>query len=62
MDGVISALLAEDGFTSSKHIIEGELGMLSVFTEHAQADEVLQGLGSTWYIDQISLKPYPTCA
>lgn len=62
MDGVMSALLAEGGFSSSKQIIEGELGMLSVFTEHALEDEVLRGLGSSWYIDEISLKPYPTCA
>ncbi len=62
MDGVLSVFLAEDGFTSSRHIIEGELGMLTVFTEHAHEHEVLRGLGSLWYIDQISFKPYPTCA
>ncbi len=62
MDGVISALLAEKGFTSSDKIIEGELGMFDVLTDHPNGTKMLEGLGSTLYVTDISFKPYPTCA
>jgi len=62
MDGVISALLAQKGFTSSKDIIEGKLGFFEVFTDDPDTDAVLKGLGSKYYISDLSVKPYPTCA
>jgi len=62
MDGVISALLAARGFTSSTRIVEGELGMFDVLTAHPAPERVLQGLGSTFHVAEISIKPYPTCA
>jgi len=62
MDGVLSAVLAEKGFTSSKDIIEGRLGFFEVFTDGPDKDAVLQGLGSKFYISDLSFKPYPTCA
>ena len=62
MDGVMSALLAEKGFTSSKNIIEGELGILDVLTEYPDQGIVLDELGSKYYLSDISFKPYPTCA
>jgi len=62
MDGVISAMLAEKGFTSSKDIIEGKLGFFEVFTDDPDTDAVLKGLGSKYYISDLSIKPYPTCA
>ena len=62
MDGVMSALLAEKGFTSSKQIIEGELGFFEVLTENPNERIVLDGLGSKFYVTDLSFKPYPTCA
>jgi 2-methylcitrate dehydratase PrpD len=62
MDGVISALLAEKGFTSSDSIIEGELGILDVMTDRPNKAEILGDLGSKLYVTEISFKPYPTCA
>lgn len=62
MDGVMSALLAEKGFTSSGKIIEGELGVFDVFTETPDPEIVLEGLGSKYHLADISFKPYPTCA
>jgi len=41
MDGVISATLAEKGFTSSKDILEGKLGFFEVFTDDPDTDAVL---------------------
>jgi 2-methylcitrate dehydratase PrpD len=62
MVGVMSALLAEKGFTSSKKIIEGELGILDVLTQYPDEERVLDQLGSKYYLLDISFKPYPTCA
>jgi len=62
MDGVISALLAQKGFTSSKDIIEGKLGFFEVFTDDPDTGAVLKGLGSKYYISDLSFKRYPTCA
>jgi len=62
MNGVISAKLAEKGFTSSDHIFEGKLGFFQVFTDNPDIDGVLNRLGSTYFISDLSFKPYPTCA
>ncbi len=62
MDGVLSALLAEKGFTSSKEIIEGELGLFSVLTETPNEGIVLDGLGTKYHLLDICFKPYATCA
>lgn len=62
MDGVMSAFLAEKGFTSSKEMIEGKLGFFDVSTENPDEGIVLNDLGSKYYLSDISFKPYPTCA
>jgi 2-methylcitrate dehydratase PrpD len=62
MDGAMSAYLAGKGFTSSKEIIEGELGVLDVLTDHKDEEAVLRDLGSKYHISDVSFKPYPTCA
>jgi 2-methylcitrate dehydratase PrpD len=62
MDGLMSALLAEKGFTSSKKIIEGELGIFEVMTEKPDQEKVVDALGAKYYLSDISIKPYPTCA
>ncbi len=60
MEGVIAGLLAQKGFTSSKEIIEGELGLLEVFTDAPHEDLVLKDIGSMYYAPHLSIKPYPT--
>ena len=62
MDGAMSALLAEKGFTSSKEIIEGELGLFSVLTETPNEEIVLQDLGTKYHLLDMCFKPYATCA
>lgn len=60
LDGVMAGLLAQKGFTSSKEIIEGELGLLEVFTDAPHEDLILKDLGSNYYVSHLSIKPYPT--
>ena len=59
-EGVVSATLALMGFTSSKTMIEGELGLFDVLTEVPNEKRVLDGLGQEYYINHLSIKPYPT--
>jgi 2-methylcitrate dehydratase PrpD len=59
-EGVLSALLSLMGFTSSGSMIEGELGLFDVLTEYPNEDVVMDGLGQEYYINHLSIKPYPT--
>ena len=60
MEGILSALLAEKGFSSAREIVEGELGLLDVLTDTPNEEIILDQLGSTFYIQKLSFKPYPT--
>jgi 2-methylcitrate dehydratase PrpD len=62
MDAILSASLAQRGFTCSKDILEGDLGVLQVLTENYDAEKILEGLGSSYHILDVSFKPYPSCA
>jgi len=59
-EGVVSASLAQMGFTSSKTMIEGELGVFDVLTEAPNEEIVLDRLGQEFYVNHLSIKPYPT--
>ena len=60
MEGVMSAKLAKEGFTCSREIIEGELGLLEVLTDAPNEEIILEGIGSKYYVNRLSIKPYPT--
>jgi len=60
MEGILSASLARMGFTSSKTMIEGELGLFEVLTEVPNEEIVLDQLGQEYYTNHLSIKPYPT--
>ncbi len=60
MEGVLSALLADKGFTSAQEIVEGELGMLEVLTDTPDETIIINDLNSKYYIKDLSFKPYPT--
>lgn len=62
MDAILSSFLAKAGFTSSKNILEGELGLLEVLTESPEEGVILENLGSRYHISDVSFKPYPSCA
>jgi 2-methylcitrate dehydratase PrpD len=48
------------GFTSSKNMIGGELGIFDVLTDFPNHDIVLKELGKNYYVNHLSIKPYPT--
>ncbi|HEX2286762.1 MAG TPA: MmgE/PrpD family protein [Mycobacterium sp.] len=58
MDGLLSAFLARDGFTSSTEPVEGHRGFLHLFSPEASAERAIEGLGETWYLPRDGFKPY----
>jgi 2-methylcitrate dehydratase PrpD len=61
-DALVSAFLAADGLTGTREPLEGKAGF---FALHARGEAkpalLTEGLGSTWRIEEYSLKPYPAC-
>jgi 2-methylcitrate dehydratase PrpD len=58
-NGMLSALLAERGFTGPDQPLEGPRGFLQVMGEQADLTCLTQGLGEQWEIQGNSYKPYP---
>src|SRR5207342_1937624 len=50
--GTMAAFLAEQGFTGSLEVVEGQFG----------AETILKDLGKHWEIRNVGLKPYAACA
>jgi 2-methylcitrate dehydratase PrpD len=58
MDGLLSALLAERGFTASDSIVEAKHGFLSVLSRQPDAERATSGLGAEWTVLDDGFKPY----
>lgn len=61
MNGVLAAVLAERGFTSSKDIIEGDFGFTKTFTPDGDLTCTLKGLGVDYQILDVMFKRYASC-
>lgn len=60
--GVRAALLARDGFTGPAGAIEGRYGLLDTFSHASMnAENLTQGLGESWAINDVWFKVYPIC-
>jgi polar amino acid transport system ATP-binding protein len=57
-NGVIAALLAEQGFDSSDEIIEGKRGFCRIYSNVAAPEKVLEDLGTRFEIARNGHKPY----
>jgi len=58
--GVISALLAERGFTGAETILEGDRGFFRAYSDHFDPGKLSEGLGKDFPVS-IEYKPY-SCA
>lgn len=58
-NGVLSAMLAERGFSGPALPLEGPRGFLAVMGEAADAAALSQGLGERWELSSNTYKPYP---
>ncbi|SEJ44378.1 MmgE/PrpD family protein [Paraburkholderia diazotrophica] len=58
-NGLLSALLAEDGFSGPDAPLEGERGFLRVTASHPHWHALTQALGCEWALLSNTYKPYP---
>ena len=61
--GVISALLAKNGFTASQQILEAKRGFCAVFSGECDVNKIFENLGNPHDIVSpgVHTKPYPSC-
>lgn len=59
--GVLSALLAQKGFTGPKKIIEGERGFVKATSSEMNPEEKFNTIGRQYKILENSFKPYASC-
>jgi 2-methylcitrate dehydratase PrpD len=57
-NGVMAALLAERGFDSTQEIIEGKKGFSRIYSDVAEPEALVAGLGKAWLIESNGHKPY----
>ncbi len=60
-NGIIASLLAKKGFKGPSTIIEGRDGFLHAYSLNADANKVLEGIGSSFEIMRTSIKPHACC-
>ncbi|ACC74858.1 MmgE/PrpD family protein [Paraburkholderia phymatum] len=58
-NGLLAALLAEDGFSGPDAPLEGDRGFLRVSASHPKWNALTEGLGREWELLKNTYKPYP---
>lgn len=61
MNGVISAILAEKGFTGARKILEGRRGFFESMSEQYDASKITHQLGEVYKIVENSFKIHASC-
>jgi 2-methylcitrate dehydratase PrpD len=61
MDGLLSALLAEKGFTCSDDILAGEKGFCEVLSPDRNPDLIVSGFGDDFAIRNVMFKRHASC-
>lgn len=61
MNGVISALLAEKGFTAARKILEGKRGFFEAMSDKYDVNKITEGLGEEFKIMENSFKVHASC-
>ena len=62
MTGIRCTYLAKYGMRGPVHILEAEDGgLLRAMSDGGHLEKLTEGLGSTWEILQMDMKPYPCC-
>jgi len=57
-NGLMSALLAQRGFTASGEVLEGARGFCRIYSEVAAPDQLVADLGLPWEMERNGYKPY----
>lgn len=58
MNGLLAALMAEQGFTSSHHSLEAERGFVNVLSEENKLDILTEKWNEKWEVEKNSYKPF----
>jgi len=61
LNGVLSALLAQKGFTGAQRILEGEKGFFRATSKEFDESKCLKGLGEEFLLERNSLKYHASC-
>ena len=59
-DGLLAAMLADEGFTSAEDILEGEKGFIDVFNGKMN-NNATDTLGKTWEVENLAQKYHASC-
>jgi 2-methylcitrate dehydratase PrpD len=59
--GIVAAGLAQAGFTGPETVFEGPLGLLQGYTDAPNSRRLLAGLGQSFQIMTVAIKPYGCC-
>jgi 2-methylcitrate dehydratase PrpD len=60
--GVLAAQMAKHGVTGPWRFLEGKAGLFELYERGEVRPEILTGgLGETWRVRDLSMKPYPCC-
>lgn len=59
--GLMSAYLAQSGFTGAEHILEGKQGLAAGMSSDADPSKLIDRLGSRWTIAETSFKYQASC-
>lgn len=60
-DGVLSAILAQRGFTCAPNIIEGKKGYVEALGDHSRLEPMVMDLGKKYEVLKNTFKPYAAC-
>lgn len=60
-DGVLSAILAQRGFTCAPNIIEGKKGYWEVLGDDSNLEPMIKDLGNKYEVLKNTFKPYAAC-
>lgn len=60
-NGLLAALLAEEGFTGARSILESEKGFFRATSKDFREDLCLRGLGEEFFFERNSLKYHASC-
>jgi 2-methylcitrate dehydratase PrpD len=59
--GLMSAYIAQAGFTGAEHILEGKQGLAAGMSNDSDPSKLIDRLGSRWALAETSFKYYASC-
>ena len=59
--GLMSAYIAQAGFTGARHILEGKQGLAAGMSSDSDPSKLVDRLGSRWALAETSFKYYASC-